>query len=62
MLGVSYRWCDSGRWSDRWVYMVDVRSDDVGQPDGHVRMVYRWADGVGQSDGRFGGLTGGVAD
>ena len=37
--------------------MVDVRSDNVGLPDGHVRMVYRWADGVGWSDGHFGELT-----
>ena len=42
--------------------MVDVRSDDVGQPDGRGRMVYRWSDGDRWSDGRFAGLTGGVAD
>ena len=51
LIGVSYRRCDSGGWSDgcgrmvcRWsdgdrrfdrlVLMVDVWSDDVGQPDG----------------------------
>ena len=42
--------------------MVDVQSDDVGQPDRCGRMVYRWPDGDGRSDGWCTGLTGGVVD
>ena len=41
LIGVSYRWCDGGGWSDGLVKMVDVRSVDEGQPDGRGRMVYR---------------------
>ena len=35
---------DGGGWADGRVYMVDVWSDDVGQPDRCGRMVYRWSD------------------
>ena len=42
--------------------MVDVWSDDVGQPDGHGRMVYRRLVGVGWSDRQFAGLMGGWTD
>ena len=62
LIGVTYRRWDGGRWSDGLVLMVDVWSDDIGRPDRRGRMVYRWSDGYGWSDGRFAGLTGGVAD
>ena len=35
--------------------MVDVWSDDVGQPDRRGRMGYRRSDSDGRSDGRFAG-------
>ena len=60
LIGASYRWCDSGRWSDGWGCWSYRLSDDVGQPDGHGRMVYRWSDGDGQADG-WTGMTDGLA-
>ena len=50
LVGVSYRRWDSRAWSDGLVLMVDVWSDNVGQPDGHGRMVCRRSDGDGRSD------------
>ena len=60
--GSLYRWLGIVRWADRQVFRLDEWSDDVGQPDGCGRMVYRWSDRDGQSDGWIAGLMGGVMD
>ena len=62
LVGLSYRWSGGDRWSDGWVYMVDERSDDVGQHDRRGKMVCRWSDGDGLSDRWITGLTVGVTD
>ena len=49
-----------GGWSDGLGLMVDVWSDDVGQPDERGRMVYRQSDGDGRSDGQSDGWGGGL--
>ena len=42
--------------------MLDEKSDDDGQSDRQGKMVYRWLDIDGWSDGWIAGLMGGVTD
>ena len=51
LIGVSYRRCDGGGWSNGQVG-VSCRRGDVGQPDRRGRMVYRRSDSDRRSDGR----------